>query len=100
MTHMAEKRNVYWVLGGKTEGKGPFKRSRYRFEVDIRVDMEERLWDGMDWIHLDQDTVVALPFEQSNEPLSSIKCRNFLTDLQCVRSLWRNLTHFSYFSLV
>jgi hypothetical protein len=54
----------------------------------------------MDWIHLDQDTVVAVPFEHSSELLGSIKCRNFLTDLQCVRSLWRNLTHFGYFSLV
>lgn len=96
---MEEKRNAYWVLVGKTEGKRPFKRSRCRLEVD-RVDMKEVLWDGMDWIRLDQDTVVAIPFEHSTESFGSIKCRNFLTDLQCVRSFWRNLTHFSYFSLV
>ena len=92
---MTEKRNAYWVLVGKTEGKRPFKRSEYRLEVNIGVDMKEILWDGMDWIHLDQDTVVIVPFEYRNEPLGSIKYRNFLTDLQCVRSLWRNLTHFS-----
>ena len=90
VTHMEEKRNAYWVLVGKTEGKRPFKRSRCRLEVDIRVD----------WIHLDQDMVVAVPFEHSNEPLGSIKCRNFLTDLQYLRSLRRNVTHFSYFSLI
>jgi len=97
---MEEKINAYWVLVGKTEGKRSFKLSRCRLEVDIRVDMKEVLWDGMDWIHLDQDTVVAVRFEHSNEPLGSIKCRNFLTDLQCVRSLWRNLAHVSYFSLI
>jgi hypothetical protein len=57
--------------------------------------MKEVLWDGMVWIHLDQDMVVAVHSEQSSEPLGSIKCWNFLTDLRCVRSLWRNLTHFS-----
>jgi len=81
---MAEKRNAYWVLVGKTEGKRPFKRSRYRLEVNIRVDMKEVLWGGMDWIHLDQDKVVTVPFDYSTEPLGSIKYRNFLTDLQCV----------------
>jgi len=45
---MEEKRNAYCVLVGKTEGKRPFKRSRCRLEVDIRVDMKEVLWDGLD----------------------------------------------------
>lgn len=72
VTHMMEKRNAYWVLVGKTEGKRPFRISRYRLEVDFGVNMKEVLWDGMDWIYLDQDMVMTVPFEYSNEPLGSI----------------------------
>jgi hypothetical protein len=40
---MEEKRNAYWVLVRKSEGKRTFKRSRCRSEVDIGVDMKEVL---------------------------------------------------------
>lgn len=47
-------------------------------EVDIGVDMKEVSWNGMDWIWLDQDMVVAVPFEHNNEPLGSHKMQEFL----------------------
>jgi hypothetical protein len=77
VTYMEEKTNACWVLVGKTEGKRPFKRSRCRSECDAEEYKKEVLWDGMDWIRLDQDTVVAIPFVHSNESLGS-KMQEFL----------------------
>jgi hypothetical protein len=51
-TH-AEKRNAYRFLVGKTEGKRPLRICRW--EDNIKIDLREIGWDGMDWIHLAQD---------------------------------------------
>jgi hypothetical protein len=40
---------------GKPEGKRPLGRPRHRWEGNIRVDLGETGWGGMDWIHLAQD---------------------------------------------
>jgi hypothetical protein len=40
---------------GKPEGKRPFGRSRRRWEDNVRMDLREVPWKGVDWIHLDQD---------------------------------------------
>jgi hypothetical protein len=39
---------------GKQQGKRPLGRSRRRWE-DIRMDLREIWWCGMDWIDLAQD---------------------------------------------
>jgi hypothetical protein len=39
---------------GKPEGKRPLGRPRRRWE-DIRIDLREIGWGGMDWIDLAQD---------------------------------------------
>jgi hypothetical protein len=39
---------------GKSEGKRPLVRLRYRWE-DVKTDLREIGRDGMDWIHLTQD---------------------------------------------
>jgi hypothetical protein len=39
----------------KPEGKRPLGRSRHRWEDNIRMDLREIGWGGMDWIHLAQD---------------------------------------------
>jgi hypothetical protein len=50
---MGEKTNVYRLLVGKPEGKRPLGRRRW---VDnIRMDLGEVGWDGVDWIGLAQD---------------------------------------------
>jgi uncharacterized protein (DUF2342 family) len=48
-------RNVYSTLVGKPEGKRPLVRTRQRWEVNIRMDLSEIVWEGVDWMHLAQD---------------------------------------------
>jgi hypothetical protein len=40
---------------GKAEGKTPLGRPRRRWVDDIKMDLTEIGWDGMDWIELAQD---------------------------------------------
>jgi hypothetical protein len=49
---MGEKWNVYMILVGKPEGKRPLGRPRHRWEDNIRMDLREVGWGGMDWIDL------------------------------------------------
>jgi hypothetical protein len=51
---MEDKRNAYRILVGKLEGKRPLGRPRHRWE-DIRMDLREIGWGGMDWIDLAHD---------------------------------------------
>ena len=55
MAYMGERRGVYKVLVGKSEGKRPPGRSRCRWEENIKMDLQEFGCGGMDWIHLSQD---------------------------------------------
>jgi hypothetical protein len=46
---------VYVILVGKPEGKRPLGRLRRRWGDNIRMDLREIGWGGMDWIDLAQD---------------------------------------------
>jgi hypothetical protein len=48
----AERRGVYRVLVGKTEGKRPIRRPRRRWEGNIKMDLQEVGCGGVDWIEL------------------------------------------------
>jgi hypothetical protein len=39
----------------KPEGKRPLGRPRRRWEDNIRIDIREIGWEGLDWIHLAKD---------------------------------------------
>jgi hypothetical protein len=39
------------VFGGKPEGKEP----RFMWKDNIKTELREIIWSGMDWIHLAQD---------------------------------------------
>jgi hypothetical protein len=52
---MGELRNAYRILVGKPEGKGPLGKPRRRWVDNIKMDLRETGWDGMDWIELAQD---------------------------------------------
>jgi hypothetical protein len=49
---MEEKRNAYRILVGKSERKIPLGRPRRRWVDNIKMDLREIGWDGMDWIDL------------------------------------------------
>jgi hypothetical protein len=51
-----EKRNAYRILMGKPEVKRPLGRQRRRWVDNIKMDLREIGWGGMDWIDLAHDT--------------------------------------------
>ena len=55
VAHMVNWRGEYRVLVGKPEGKRPLGRSRRRREDNIKVDLQEVGFGGLDWIDLVQD---------------------------------------------
>jgi hypothetical protein len=55
VARMGETRNVYRILVEKPEGKTPLRRPRGRWVDNIKIDLREIGWDGMDWIDVAQD---------------------------------------------
>jgi hypothetical protein len=55
VTRMGETRNAYRILMGKPEGKRPLARPERRWVDNIKMDLGEIEWDGMDWINLAED---------------------------------------------
>jgi hypothetical protein len=54
-THGGERGNAYRILEGKPEGKRTLGRPRRRWEDNIKIDLREIGWSGMDWIDLTRD---------------------------------------------
>jgi hypothetical protein len=52
---MREKRNAYRILVAKPQGKGPLGRPRRKWVGNIKMDLREIGWGGVDWIDLTQD---------------------------------------------
>jgi len=52
---MVEWRDAYRVLVGEIEGERLLRRSRRRWEDNIKMDLQEVGSGGMDWIELTQD---------------------------------------------
>jgi hypothetical protein len=48
-------RNAHKIVVGKPEENTPLGRPRQRWEDNIRTDLREIGWEGVDWIHLAQD---------------------------------------------
>jgi hypothetical protein len=67
-------RNVYKILDGKPEGKRPIGRPRRTWDDNIRTDLRETGWEGVDWMQLAQVGCC----EHGNEPSGSIKGGEFL----------------------
>jgi hypothetical protein len=52
---MGERRGAYRALMGKPEGRRSLGRPRRRWEDNIKMELREVAWGGMDWINLAQD---------------------------------------------
>jgi hypothetical protein len=52
---MGDKRNAYRILVGKPEGERPLGRPRRRWVDNIKMDLGEMEWGGVNWIDLAQD---------------------------------------------
>jgi hypothetical protein len=56
VARIGEKRNLYRLLVGIPQRKRPLRRQRYRWVDNIKMDLREIEWGGMDWIDLAQDS--------------------------------------------
>jgi hypothetical protein len=52
---MGDRRGAYRVLMGRPEGKRLRGRPRRKWEDNIKMDLQEVGWGGMDWIAIAQD---------------------------------------------
>ena len=78
VARMGERRFVYRVLVGKPEGKIPRGRLRRRWEDNIKMNIQEVGFGGMDRIELARDKDSGGTCECGNEPSGSIKCGEYL----------------------
>jgi hypothetical protein len=83
-----ERRGVYRVLVWKPEGKRPLVRPKCRREDNIKIDLQEVGWGGMDWIELAQALVNAVMNLQVPQDEG-----NFLTSSEPVSFSRRTLLH-------
>jgi hypothetical protein len=76
VAQMGEKRNTYRLLVGKSEGKTLLGRPRGRWVDNIKMNLGEIEWGGVDWIDLaqDRDKWRESSCECGSEPSGSIKC--------------------------
>jgi hypothetical protein len=78
VARIGEKRGVYRVLVGKSEGKRPLGRSRHRWGDNIKMDLQEVGCEGMDWIDLVQDRDRWQAIVTAVMNFGPIKCGEFL----------------------
>ena len=50
VARMGERRSVYRVLVGKPEGTGSLGRPRRRWDYNIKMDLQELVCGGMNWM--------------------------------------------------
>jgi hypothetical protein len=55
VARIGEMRKVYNILVRKTERKSPLGTPRCTRQNNIKMDLKEIPWEGVDWIHLAQE---------------------------------------------
>jgi hypothetical protein len=49
---MGDRRVACRFFIGKPEGSSPLGRPRLRWELSVKMDLQERQWKGMNWIDI------------------------------------------------
>jgi hypothetical protein len=52
VARMGEGRGAYRILVGRNEGMRPLGRPRRRWEDNIKMDLQEVGWEGVDWLRI------------------------------------------------
>jgi hypothetical protein len=78
VAHIGERRNAYKILIGRCKGKRQLGRPRFRWVDNIRMDLREVGWEGVDWIHLEGLGLVAGSCECNTKPLGFMKGSEFV----------------------
>jgi hypothetical protein len=52
---MGKKKNAYRILVGEPEGKRQLLRPKRRLVDNIKIDLREIGWGGMDWVDVGQN---------------------------------------------
>jgi len=74
---MGERRGANRLLVGQPDGKGLLGIPRCRWEDNIKIDLQEVGWEGMDWIGLAEDRC-RWRAPDGNETWGSVKYGEFL----------------------
>jgi hypothetical protein len=48
-------RSAYNILDGKSEATRSYRIPRRRWDNNIKMDIREIGWEGVDWMHIPQD---------------------------------------------
>jgi hypothetical protein len=54
MWHECGRRGMHMILVGKPKGKRPLRRPRRMWLDNIKIDIREIEWNGVDWIDMAQ----------------------------------------------
>jgi hypothetical protein len=99
-----ERRNAYRLLVGKPEGRRPLGRPRRKCLDNIRTDLVEVEWGGVDWIGLAEDrdrwrtfanSVLNLRIPYNAERLSSVQTTRDLSSSAQLLGVSYNMQAFS-----
>jgi hypothetical protein len=82
-----------WV--GRLEGMRPLGRQSCRWVYNIKMDLGEIVWGGVEWIDLAQDRDQWMTCEQGNKPFGCIKMGEVLGWLHNWRSVEKGSTQWS-----
>jgi hypothetical protein len=72
---MREERNASSILVGKPEGKRPLGTPRSSWVDNIKMDLREIGWGGMDWIDLTQERDHKRATQRKDENHSLVKLK-------------------------
>jgi hypothetical protein len=61
------------ILVERHEEKTPVGRPGHRWEDNMKMDLMNIQWEGMDWFYVAHEGLMAGSYKHSNECLSSIK---------------------------